>query len=145
MFSNSQKQALRTAFTQVQNRIAYSLRFEPREHQVLVSVSVSDLAGNVLDTIEPASKTSSRSFWGVSVSDNTQFATGIPLNTKERRAAVMAEIAAYVFALANDNGAVINAAFHDEPAYSPKMNYVGQAFLKDGKLTIRQVNVEDRS
>lgn len=144
MFSNSQTRALQAAFTTLQNRIASGLRFEAPEHSVLVSVSVSDKAGNVKQTIEPAKKSSS---WYVgSVPASGQFATGIALDTHSKRVAAMFEVAAHVWSLEGDDNCVVSATFQDTPVGSSStMNYVAQAFKKDGKLTIKQVNVQDNS
>lgn len=145
MFSNLQVRGLTALFATLQARLASGLRNELREHTVLVSVSVSDKAGNVLQgPIEPAGKTSSRTVG--SVSNQSQFATGINLDTPTKRIAAMMEVAAFVFSLSGDDGCVISATFQDTPLFSgTTMDYVAQAFMKDGKLTIKEVDVADRS
>ena len=144
MISNSQVSYLTSAFGTLQARIASGLRNDFRTHSVLVSVSISDRAGNVQATIEPAKKTSSSDVG--SVSSNSQFATGIVLDTQTKRVAAMFEVAAYVFALNGDDNAVVSATFQDTTAWSnTTMDYVAQAFMKDGKLVIKEVDVADRS
>ena len=145
MFSSSQTSNLTAAFAALQARLASGLRGDwSHTHSVLVSVSISDRAGNVLQTIEPAGKTSSSDVG--SVSNMTQFATGINLDTTTKRIAAMAEVAAYVFSLAGDDGCVVSATFQDTPSFSNQtMDYVAQAFMKDGKLMIKEVDVADRS
>lgn len=144
MFSSSQKSSLTNALTTLQNRIASGLRSSSSSnHAVLVSVSISDMSGNVLDTIETSGKTSS---WNAgSVSSLSQFATGITLDTHTKRVAAMFEVAAYVYSLANDTGCVVSATFQDN-TNGTTMDYVAQAFFKDGKgLTIKEVDVRDNS
>lgn len=144
MFSTFQSRTLQGVFTALQNRIASGLRTDPREHSVLVSVSISDMAGNVQQTIEPEQKSSS---WRVgTVSNNGQFATGIALDTHTKRIAAMFEVAAHIFSLAGDSRCVVSATFQDTPVGSnTTMDYVAQCFIKDGKLVIKQVDVADRS
>ncbi len=145
MFTPSQTRSLLDSFTALQNRIAAGFRTESREqHQVLVSVSISDRSGNVIQTIEPAQKSNSR--YVGNVSDIGQFATGIALSTPTRRIAAMFEVAAYVFSLYGDDGLVVSATYQDTVAFSnTTMDYVAQAFMKDGKLVTKEVQVADRS
>ena len=144
MFSNSQTRALTDAFTALQNRIANGFRLDWREHTVLVSVSVSDRSGNVLATIEPSAKSSSNTTG--QVSNNTQFATGIALDTADKRIASLFEVAAHVWSLWGDKNAVVSATYQVTPAGSTTAtDNVAQCFMKDGKLTIKHVVVEDRS
>ncbi len=145
MFSNAQTRGLMAVFASLQDRIASGLRFEPREHTVLVSVSISDKAGNVLQTIEPDKKSSS--YRVGTVSPNGQFATGVTLDTHTKRVAAMFEVSAYIFSLAGDQNCVVSATFQDATAFSnTTMDYVAQCFIgKDGKLIIKEVDVADRS
>ncbi|MND05462.1 hypothetical protein D3C83_262660 [compost metagenome] len=62
----------------------------------------------------------------------------------------MFEVAASVFAIAGNDGFVVNATFQDNDLggllSSPKtIDFVAQCFVKDGKLTTREVIVDDRS
>lgn len=144
MIFNAQSVGLKASFASLQDRIASGLRLEPREHSVLVSVSISDRSGNVLQTIEPDQKTSS--YRVGSVVSNGQFATGIILDTHAKRVAAMFEVAAYVWSLAGNSNLVVSATFQDTVVGSnTTMDYVAQAFLKDGKLFIKEVDVADRS
>lgn len=145
MLSNSQTTALRTAFTNIQDRIAASLRQEWNENFVLVSVSISDKSGNVLQTIEPDKKSSSRLVGFVD--SRGEFANNIELRTHEKRVATMFEIASYVWSVADNRNLVVSATYQRQQAGSNvAMNHVAQAFIgKDGKFTIKQVDVEDRS
>ena len=148
MFTSSIKDALQRDLTQLQNRIASALRGEFHEHEVLISVSVSDNAGNVYDTIAPTGATSNRAVG--SMSDASRFATGIFLNTPRKRVAAVAEVAASVFALAGNDGYVVSATFQDTDLGSfggdkRTINHVAQCYVKDDKLQIREVTVDERS
>lgn len=144
MFNNSQTRAFQSAFTSLQNRIASGLRFDAYEHSVFVSVSVSDKSGNVLQTIDTSQASSS---WSVGYIQPTgQFASGIVLDTHEKRVAAMFEVAAHVWSLAADSTCVVSATFQDTViATRSTVDYVAQCYMKDGKLIIKQVNVVDRS
>lgn len=148
MLNTTQSSDMKAAFTALQDRIAYGLRSDLRNHDVLVSVSISDRKGNVLQTIQPDSKSSN---WSVGfVSNNGKFADGIVLDTHDERVAAMFEVAAHVWSLAvarasNKDQVVISATFQDSSS-GTTMNYVAQAFIaKDKTLTIKHVVVQDNS
>ena len=145
MFSPTQARVLQDSFTALQNRIAAGFRAGSFEnHEVLVSVSVSDKAGNVIQTIEPSQKSSSR--YVGAVSNNGQFASGIALDTPTKRIAAMFEVSAYVFSLFGDDRCVVSATYQDSiPFTNVAMDYVAQTFMKDGKLVTKEVQVSDRS
>ena len=148
MLSANSKATLQRDLTQLQNRIASTLRSDSHEHEVLISVSVSDADGTVYDTVEPTGKTSNRAVG--SMSDNSRFATGIALTTNRKRVAAVFEVAASVFALLGNDALVVNATFQDNDLggtlSSPRTtDFVAQCYVKDGKLFTREVVVDDRS
>lgn len=141
MLSLNQQVALKGAFTALQDRFASGMRHDFNEHTVFVSVAISDRSGNIQQTIAPDSKSSSYSVGFVS--NNGQFATGIAMDTHAKRVAAMFEVSAHVFSLAADSGCVVSATFQDTVSgSSTSMDYVAQAFMKDGKLIIKEVDLK---
>ena len=136
--------SLQDSLRALQERIAYSLSLsDASEHTVFVSVSVSDFRGNVLQTIDTTTPTSSRG--AVAPDFDGLFAPGIPLNSPLRRIAAVSQAASYVSSLYNDSSVVISATFQDTRNTGTAFNNVVQCYFKDGKLVMKEVQVVDRS
>lgn len=131
----------------LQTRMAIGLNMEDstREKKVALTVTISDRAGTILQTIQTKAPSSS---WTARLKDGdvAVFAPGIPLKTQLRRIAAMSLVSSYIFAINHRDGEVVNATLQIQNVGSTTaMDYVVQTYIKNGTLVQKEVQLADRS
>lgn len=141
MISQANVDNLIDALQNVQDRMAIGLNMEnpsSRELNVFVSVTVSDRAGNIIQTIQTKAASST---WTARLKDGDSsfFAPGIPQKSHLRRVSTLSQVSSYIFAVNNRDAEVINATYRVQPVGSnTAQDYLVQTYLSKGTLVQKE-------